>query len=684
MSPAQEADSVRQRIIIHHLSDLHYRQQSDTSRASSQGQDPLVKYRGYLEGLPPERRPHLIVITGDLTATGSPTDLNTIATILRNDFPKWDKDLARHIFVVPGPRDISWQESGKPELGEFYKAFHDFALPSRTHGLPDHGTTPLPGLHCIAYPLDTCYTLTEFRADLRNEFRQHAKTYHTFVKRFRRVHRRLAWLFGVTKRRKRTRLADLRERYLRLTEGNQLTLLDAGRIAPADLKTFTDWINPFRKAPKPADDSVEPLKILITHHPLAVQPESDHEAPSARPVQQRFRTVMNLARDAGFHLALHGHIHKPQVLSDLSIVEGPDTQHPLRQIGAGSLGDDGMFNEITAVYSTEQDQRQWRLEIRTVNVLAERPHDASSLVLLNPTEATAAEMDHLKRTARTYNEFDDQIRLVMRQFAETVHRSQAVSMTNPLPQAAMQSVESIIRDVVFKDFAVRVRLLLKDNESGRANAKLKAAYLTPAVSDGTGPLTYPASIAAWSLVLGRTLDFPRIITENLTADDHDWLKRSEKVPELLRALEALQEQAGARSYPAHEMAQRYGLLHDKLTAMRDSREAELHGTDIYQQPPIGTPHTTYPYFACVPFPLRPPAGGFRPDLPEIAVLDVGVRVPERPAEKQDESGVETPVQVFTPQRIRMLETLTELIGTILMTSSALGKPKGIWEDRFRV
>jgi 3',5'-cyclic AMP phosphodiesterase CpdA len=690
MSATQEADAGQQRIIIHHLSDLHFRQQSDSSRTSSQGHDPLVKYRGYLEGLPPERRPDLIVITGDLTATGHPNDLSTIATILRNHFPKWDKDLAHHVFVVPGPRDVSWQESGKPGLEAFYKAFHDFAVPSQQHGLPDHGLTPTKDLNWIAYPLDTCYALDEFRADLRREFKQHAKTYHTFVQRYRRARRRFAWLFAISKDKKRARVKELRQRYLRLTEGNQLTPLDAGRIAAADLTTFTNWINSLRKAAKPADaakpaqEQVEPLKIVITHHPLAVPPEPEAGTGPALSVHQRFREVMNQARDAGFHLALHGHIHKPQVLSDLSIVEGPDTQHPLRQIGAGSLGDDGMFNEITAVYSTEQDQRQWRLEIRTVNVLAERPHDASSLVLLNPTEATAAEMERLKRDARTNSEFDARVRLVTRQFSETIYRSQAMPIANPLPQAAMQGVEGIIRDIVFKDFAVRVRLLLKDNESGRANTKLKATYLTPAVSDGTGPLTYPASIAAWSLVLGRTLAYPRIIAENVTEEDQDWLKRSEKVPELLKVLETLQQQAGTRSYPAHEMALRYEMLHSKLSALRDAGKTDLHGNDIYQQPPTNTAPMPYPYFICVPFPLRPSTGGFRPDLPEIAVLDVGVRVPERPTDQRDESRDKAPVEVFTLERVRMLESLTELIGVILMTSSALGKPKGIWEDRFRV
>jgi 3',5'-cyclic AMP phosphodiesterase CpdA len=685
MPSTQQAEPAQQRIVIHHLSDLHFQQRPANSHEPGTRQDPLVRYRGFLEGLPPDRRPDLIAITGDLTTTGDKYDLATIASILRNDFPRWDTELAHHIFIVPGPRDVSWEGTGKPGLTAFYEEFHDFALPSRTHTLPSHGTTPTAKLNSIVYSLDTCYTLDEFRADLKDEFHQHANDYHEFVRRYRRATLETAGWFGIGKRRKSTALKDLRQQYLQLTEGNQLTLLDAGRIDPADLQTFTGWITASGNVPGAANGPAEPLKILITHHPLAIQPETDRGARPALSVQQRFRRVMNLAREAGFHLALHGHTHKPQVLSDLSILEGTDTQHPLRQIGAGSLGDDGMFNEITAMYSEEEGQRQWRLEIRTVNVLAARPDNASSLVLLNPTEAAAEERERLKREARTHSDFDARVRSLMRQYSEIIFLTQAEdrserSRGDPLPQLPMQAVESIIRDVVFKDLSVRVRLLLKDKETNLLIPRLKATYLAPPLSDGPATLTYPASIAAWSLVLGRTLVFPRITQETLTPEDYDWLKRSGKVPELIKILEGLQGQASARSYPASEEARRYEVLHDQLVALRDSEEADLHGSTFYQDPPRDGSPRTYPYFVCVPFPLRQQTGGFPSELHETAVLDVGVRIPEGTLEVRKPAH-ESP---FTDERLRMLESLSELIGMILTTSSALGKPRGVWEDRFRV
>src|SRR5260221_5200294 len=136
--------STSQRIVIHHLSDLHYQQESRNTSV-----DPLVQYRGYLEELDPERRPSLIVITGDVTATGAKSDLSTVAEILRNGFPKWAAELSRHIIIVPGPRDVNWEGTDPPGLKTFYDALYDFALPSKTHEVPQHGTTATPT--CITY-----------------------------------------------------------------------------------------------------------------------------------------------------------------------------------------------------------------------------------------------------------------------------------------------------------------------------------------------------------------------------------------------------------------------------------------------------------------------------------------------------------------------------------------------------
>jgi hypothetical protein len=416
-----------------------------------------------------------------------------------------------------------------------------------------------------------------------------------------------------------------------------------------------------------------------------VQPEIRGSSKDQQQKIMPFQELANSARKARFHLALHGHIHKPQVLSDLSILEGPDVRHPMRQVGAGSLGDNGMFNEITAVYREDHSQRQWRLEIRTINVSADNPDDASPLVLLNPATSASENAEQLEREARR-QQFEIRVRTLMRQFSEDVHRplpmgASAKSTPVLLPQYAIQNVERIIRDVVFPpDFALRVRLLLKEVHYNVPVPKLSAAYLAPPDSEGQGPLNYPASVAGWSLVLGRTLIYPPVQDGTMRRDDYEWLRRSGKDRELIKILEALNTQTPAASYSGSQEAGRFDGLLNKLTKISQGEEPALSVEDVYQKAPEGSPLTTYRNFICVPFPQRP--GSVIPQVPEIAVLNVGVRAPQKPDERGSRPGADR-ATIFTEETVSMLETLVELIGMFLITSSALDKPQGVWDDRFR-
>jgi hypothetical protein len=682
MSSPQRAPSEGQRLIIHHLSDLHFEPDPQSREHMA-----LINYAGYLNGLPQEKRPNLVVITGDLTHTGEMHDLRTVATILRTDFPTWAGELARRIFVVPGPRDVNWEGTGIPGFETFYEVFADFGLPTRVHGMPHRPAADVPGLPFVAYPVDTCYTPESLPEQVRNELHTHGDRYHEFRRQYRDFKGRpsssgvFPWQRGADK-------ADrgaLRESYLELTEDNPVTVLDAGIVDPEDLEAFRPWADALGRTAQ-AGGAWDPLKILITHHPLQVYPRPDTGAAAQRrampDVKWRFGDMVTAARNAGFHLALHGHIHKPQVLSDLSILEGADTLHPLRQIGAGSLGDHGMFNEIRAVYLEEDNQRHWWLEIRTVNVLADKPDASSFLLLLNPPEDAAKRAEQLEQQAGRRREFDDRVRWATRQFSETVVRAQADASrqsapSTQLPQAAIQTLEGIIRGVIFEDFDVRVRLLLKD--TSRPVPRLVATYLVPPPSStGVGPLVYPASIAAWALILGRSLAYPTIAEQDLTEQDYDWLRRSGKVPALQQALAMLVEQTAAESMPDTQAIDRYSRLRDRL---RQLDEPRLRMADLYQGPQKADQQRSYPNFIAVPIPLRP-TGDTVPDLPEIGVLDVGVRSRRRPGEQQPADTDHG--DVFTQDRVQMLESLAEVIAAILCTSSALGKPKGVWEERFGV
>jgi hypothetical protein len=94
--------SGQRRVIIHHLSDLQFQPGGGSGT-------PLIRYKGYLDQLEPTQRPNLIVITGNLTSAGTANALLTVAEMLLGFFPLWLGELSRHIFIVPGPRDVNWE-----------------------------------------------------------------------------------------------------------------------------------------------------------------------------------------------------------------------------------------------------------------------------------------------------------------------------------------------------------------------------------------------------------------------------------------------------------------------------------------------------------------------------------------------------------------------------------------------
>jgi 3',5'-cyclic AMP phosphodiesterase CpdA len=664
-----------QPLVIHHLSDLHYKQESRSSK-----DNPLVQYSSYLERLEPARRPNLIVVTGDLTDTGDKGDLSTVAEILRHNFPTWASELSDRIFVVPGPRDLNWGEgTDPPGLKAFYAAFADFGLPSATRTLSQTSNKVRDLPNYVAYPIDTCYSLADCREEMKNQFHEYGDTYEAFVKLYRRAQRSSSGLFS--RHDNRAELASLRERYLELTESNELTLLDAGRVQPDDLLAFTRWIAAQGSGQNTQGTTSEPLKILITHHPLAVQQDLKRRARSSKRDDTTFEQLARAAGRAGFHLALHGHIHKPQVLADLSLLQDTGARHPMRQVGAGSLGEGGTFNEITAIYSKDSDQNHWRLEIRTINLKAQNPQEAAAFVLLNRTEDAAKRAEELEREKSRGDQFDRRVRTVMRQYSEGVYRAQPESnLDKPaavlLPQLPMQNMADIIREVVLPGFDLRVRLFLKERQRTRVVPKLSPVYLAPPLSDGSGSVTYPISLAALSLVLGKTLIYPQALTVPLDEGDYEWLRRSGKDRDLVRVLEAVIEETLSTSYPGPQEAQR---VKDLLTKLTQGVAQPLSGKDFYREAsPRGALHT-YPHFICVPFPQRSPAAVV-PDVPEVAVLVVSAKMPDRMGDDRAPTDARTE-QVFTPERVAMLESLAELIGVILINSSALGKPKGVWDER---
>ncbi len=721
-------------IIIHHLSDLHFQQtppsqeqqtkkvrkqqrtlpttheqpaaqpsqEQQATQTSQREQNALVKYNNYLLKQPRDKRPSIVVITGDLTANGDRNELATVAENLKIAFPEWGGDLKRHIYVVPGPHDVCWTGSFPPSFKEFYEVFGEFALPSQAGGVPKY----LEGAQKVryqVYPINTTYTPDLPLHGIRQEHRGHIKHFGRFRSNYL-FHQRFRFLPWQRKR----RADELRTLFLELTEGNPLTILDAGTIRQQDLDAFReDW-----KPGGSSDlDQGETLKILVTHHPLLIHPEFKSQTRRENEVTQRFHDLLEAARKAKFHLAFHGHLHKPQVLSDLSIVEGADTRHSMQQIGAGSLGDNGTFNEIVATY--DDQVKLWRFEVRTISVTSAESTSSPSVVLMNPDEDPIRHTAKLDQRLERQKTFEMEIRRVMRQFSESVESERQLDPRNQslvlLPQVAMSSIDRIIREVIFPadDFDVRVALALKGIHPVQHIVELRNTYIAPSLEGEPRTLLYPASVASWAVILGRTLRYPDMKNDSLQDSDVMWIIQNNKLPAIDQALDSLIHEASNDT----EAKKRYEMvktkLHDFLktverakttgqtvppamqqqTALSASSQGEVpdslpvgKGTltigDLFQPTPTGQPQP-YPCFIAVPIPLRSQTGSAV--LPEIGVLDISLR--ERKKDEQHDvlapNGKEA---MFSRERIEMLETLSELCTQILCSADALGRPKGSWSD----
>ncbi len=156
---------------------------------------------------------------------------------------------------------------------------------------------------------------------MNEQYHLYGTAFKRFVQEYRGALRNSSGLLGLLGGNRRKALDGLRKRYLQLTESNDLTLLDAGRVHPRDFAEFATWAETLAKGQGAANAEIEPLKILITHHPLVAEPDAQYAVKGSERKGTFFEQLARSAGKAGFHLALHGHIHKPQVLADLSLLQ---------------------------------------------------------------------------------------------------------------------------------------------------------------------------------------------------------------------------------------------------------------------------------------------------------------------------------------------------------------------------
>src|SRR6185437_10826478 len=86
--------------------------------------------------------------------------------------------------------------------------------------------------------------------------------------------------------------------------------------------------------------------------------------------------LLRVARQYGFHVALHGHTHEPHLLTDMPVeAMRQGSEVPLVQIGAGTLSgsplDGPSFNELVAV--RQRATGRWTLNYAPISLMGMDP-----------------------------------------------------------------------------------------------------------------------------------------------------------------------------------------------------------------------------------------------------------------------------------------------------------------------
>lgn len=634
-------------IIVHHLSDPH---RGRTSGA----RHPLDLYVQRHRRLPAEKKPNLIVITGDLTVSGTRDELREVAQALQSLAQDYD-DLnpRQRVLVVPGPHDLDWANA-TANFDEFRAEFQPFIVPSffgrDGSMLPgpqpfSHSTTE----HYVVYLLNSCHTPVSLA-------RQPAKALEELGKRYRDLWRERA---KSLQRPNAPFDATLRARFLEQT--TEMITRDTGVITPEERAHFEqiaqslnlDDFNP--AASNPGAEPANPLRILISHHPLIPYSGRDGRVFSAATGASE---LLQTARRLGFTLALHGHTHEPHVLTDLPLND--TTDQSLTQVGAGSLSglthDSPIVNEIIATRQRGADR--WSLELTTLNVEADADRVAPRFFISGPAADTAA---HRATPAapddasHAHGKLEDRLRVALRQFVDAIEDDSLDAPARPLA-----TIKDIIKEVIFAGVETRIGLALKQRPLANGPIILKNEYIIPDTQldeQYLHPFPYPDTVAAWSLVAGEILIFPRDFQDDTRLVNYDWLMRAAKFETVLRLLQD-------RAASGLDYNQRAATLAARLQART------LRLVDIFQPSPQAQTPTRFASFISVPIPLRvATASPTRPR--EIGALDVAVVDPD-PAR---------PAAVFTEERVDMLRTVAMVMDMILTTAHKLRKPRGVWDKQ---
>jgi predicted MPP superfamily phosphohydrolase len=650
-SSSSTSTAPEERLVIHHLSDLH-------RGRTAGGRHALANYTHRLYHLPPEQQPDYIIVTGDLTLAGSPDELHEVAADIHNMTLKWDELTRRQrVFIIPGPHDIDWNATydRAASLDAFAREFYGFCLPA----LPTRDgkliSTAEPYVHStnhhiLVYLVNTCYVpeaLPQLPQPMAKQLEELLKKYRATWKEHSKTPSR-----PVTGN-------DEEARRIFLKNTEELLALDTGMVRAADVNHLAQVMQNLPAEDgafalsSPGEEAPVPLKIVVTHHPLVAFTGTTGRM---YPAAQDAGTLLRTMRRFGFHLALHGHTHEAHVLSDMPIESanlGGDT--PLVQIGAGSLGgvpgDAPTFNEMVAI--RHRASGRWTLQLTPLNPTVETVRHPYSFNLSNLSTDPAKTRTALStdQVATMRQKFEARLSVALRLLAEEIDSE----MTPDIPVRPLDTIKDLIKEVVFAGVETRIGLALKTRQYDNTIV-LANHYIVPDVQIDEQyfhPFPYPDTIAALALIQGDTLIYPTQVTDPAATINYDTLRRNGKYDMVQRLL----SEAAARN-PGNA----------RLAMLRNTFDAgTLKLSDMFQPYPTGVKPTRFASFIAVPIPLRPaPAFNTRPR--EIGTLMVDIV----------DADATQPGAAFTEERVDMLRTLAYFIDVILTTADKFRRPRGSW------
>jgi hypothetical protein len=670
-------------IIIHHLSDLEYRQL---------GKDihPIFAYAAYLNTLEPEQFPDVVIITGNLTATGKQEDFQGLAGIIQGMFSRFGTRINQHVFVVPGMLDLNWEKQ-PPEYSAFAQAFASFGTPTTT------SVIDVPSAKYLVFPIDTCYVPEKLAPSLLHTLQERIDQYQRLYKQ--QSQRRTLFSSPPFKKPPKPDASLLRQQYAEASN-NLLFALDAGMVKSTDVATLRLRLQKWAATEFTVDAAasiMHPLKILVTHHPLMPLAENNIW-PQAH--MKAVADLLQIAHEHDFQLALHGYAQISQIEANVL------GEHiPLRQLGAGWLrtreyersgsthlpvepatpnaGKEKIFNEIIARYS-HKDGR-WLLEMRC-KLLANPQSSPPSYNLLNRADDSAgppAEDSREKKLLAMREKVEKQLRLAMAQFSDNI----TTAHVQDILSRPLTTVRDAIGTIIFGDCVTRIGLAIKTAHHVNNLITLKYAYIEPTVDNHQQfihPFRYPLTFASWALILGRPLLFPKNYADEDTLDNDDtqWITHSNKSDAINRALST--EINFAEAELLRHAGTSFAPEQSDLTLRRDRAQKIMdifnHNSltlkEIYQEPYNDIQSSPFKEFIAVPIPLRPDGDAMPTLRPEIGVLLIDAyRLPSKEGEK--------PVQeaIFFEERVEMLRLVSDLLFLMLTTADKLNRPTGIWHSQ---